>query len=266
MSQVTTQRHPLVLATFVLILTVVLGAAAYGLNSVTNPQPASGSQSSVCTPAPAGHPHANPVRKYSAAPPQTIDPAKGYVATICTARGHIVLQLHPDVAPQTVNNFVALADRGFYDGLVFHRVCPGGTSCGPPGSPFAIAQAGDPKGDGTGGPGYSLPFEGPKGPYTPGTVGMAFSNAISGSQFFINGADNSSLASQSNVFNVFADVISGMDVVHKLQQGDRMYWVSIEVKSTPASPLPSPGSPPPAPPAASPETSPSAATPSPSPS
>ncbi len=265
MSQNTTQRHPLVLASFVLILTVVLGAAAYGLNVVTNPQPIASTQGSICLPAPAGHPRANPTRDYPKAPPVTIDASKTYVATICTAAGQIAIQMHPEVAPQTVNNFVFLANSGFYDGLVFHRVCPGGTNCS--GTSFQIAQGGDPKGDGTGGPGYSLPDEGGKGPYTPGTVAMARSNAISGSQFFINGSDNSSLASQPSVFNVFGEVTSGLDIVHRLKQGDRIYWIAIELR-TPASP--SPGAPPTASPAASPETSPaaspSAAAPSPSPS
>jgi cyclophilin family peptidyl-prolyl cis-trans isomerase len=258
LSQATAQRNPLLLAGFVLLLTLILGGAAYGLNQVTNPQPASTNTASVCTPAPAGHPKSNPTLTYTQAPPQTIDTSKTYIVTICTARGQIVIQMHPEVAPKTVNNFVFLANAGFYDGLKFHRVLNTGT--------FQLVQGGDPKGDGTGGPGYSLPDEGGKGPYTPGTVAMARSNAVSGSQFFIDVTDNSSLAQQPNVFNVFGEVTSDPAVVKKIQQGDVMYWVSVDVKAGPSPAASAPAASPAASPEASPAASPSAAAPAPSPS
>ena len=81
---------------------------------------------------------------YTAPPPMTIDPKKTYTATITTPRGDIVIRLHPDRAPETVNNFVFLAREGFYDGVTWHRVLPG-----------FMAQGGDPTGTGTGGPGYT---------------------------------------------------------------------------------------------------------------
>ncbi|HEV1997458.1 MAG TPA: peptidylprolyl isomerase [Candidatus Dormibacteraeota bacterium] len=246
MSQNPAQRSPLVLGVFVLVVTAILGAAAYGLNSVTNPQPTSSSRinsaPAVCNPVPSGHPNSNPQRSYTAAPPLTIDPAKQYTATMCTDRGLIVFKLRSSTA-QTTNNFVYLANNGFFDGLNFHRVCPNTAdqSCG--NGSLKIAQGGDPKGDGTGGPGYSLSDEGPKGPYGAGTLAMARAQQISGSQFFIDTADNSSILSpQPNVYNVFGDIASGLDVALSLKKGDKMYWVAIEagVAASPSAGVASP--------------------------
>ena len=92
-----------------------------------------------------------------------------------TSCGTIVIRLEPKQAPVTVNNFVFLADQGFYNGLTFHRVIPG----------FVI-QGGDPKGDGTGGPGYQFKDELPTTPYTLGDLAMANAGPnTNGSQFFI---------------------------------------------------------------------------------
>src|SRR5436853_2609960 len=112
-------------------------------------------------------------KRYSGAE-QAIDPAKRYQATIATDRGDIVMALDPSRAPKTVNNFVFLARDGFYDGLTFHRVIPG-----------FVAQGGDPKGDGTGGPGYSIKDEiGLK--HEEGVIAMANSGPnTAGSQFNI---------------------------------------------------------------------------------
>ena len=246
MSQTPAPRNPLVLAGFVLVVTAILGAAAYGLNSVTNPRPVATTSSipAICNPAPGGHPRTNPPRSFSAPPPLNTDGTKQYVATICTDRGLIVFKLRKST-PQTTNNFVNLVNVGFYDGLNFHRVCPNtaDSSCGD--GSLKIAQGGDPKGDGTGGPGYSLPDEGPKGPYGGGTLAMARAQQVSGSQFFIDTADNSSILSpQANVYNVFGDITAGLDAAQKLQKGDKMYWVSIEIGSAASpgasAPAPSP--------------------------
>lgn len=140
---------------------------------------------------------------YSAPPPMTIDPAKKYTATIETPRGNIVVELLPDIAPQTVNNFVFLARQNFYNGLTWHRVLPG-----------FMAQGGDPQGDGSGGPGYSIPAE-----FTdkilydkPGILAMARSNDpdSAGSQFFITTAPATFLNSQ---YTIFGQVIQGQDIV-----------------------------------------------------
>src|SRR5262249_56038318 len=91
---------------------------------------------------------------FSEPPPLTVDPSKSYVATVDTNQGSFQMTLDPQVAPQTVNSFVYLAQQGFYDGLPFHRVV----------KDFVI-QGGDPKGDGSGGPGYKLPDEPPPNGY-----------------------------------------------------------------------------------------------------
>jgi cyclophilin family peptidyl-prolyl cis-trans isomerase len=116
---------------------------------------------------------------YKSAPPMTIDTSKTYVARFSTTCGDFDVTLDPQVAPKTVNSFVFLARNHFYDGLTFHRVA----------KDFVI-QGGDPKGDGTGGPGYELPTEPPKNGYQKGSVAMANSGPdTTGSQFFITLTD-----------------------------------------------------------------------------
>ena len=142
---------------------------------------------------------------YKAAPPNVIDNSKFYCAGINTNRGLIVLELDPQYAPNTVNNFVYLADAQFYDGMVFHRVVPG----------FVI-QTGDPTGTGTGGPGYKFNDETVKGNYTKGCVAMANSGVnTNGSQFFICTADDTATLQKS--YNLFGRVVQGMDVALKIQ-------------------------------------------------
>ena len=146
-----------------------------------------------------------------------IDESKRYAATIQTNRGDIVIDLHADKAPRTVNNFVALARDGFYDGVKFHRVI----------ADFMI-QGGDPTGSGSGGPGYrfgdefhpELLHDGP------GVLSMANAGPnTNGSQFFItHGATNW----LDNKHSVFGKVRSGQDVVDAIQQGDVMESVRIE--------------------------------------
>jgi cyclophilin family peptidyl-prolyl cis-trans isomerase len=134
-----------------------------------------------------------------------IDNTKFYCAGINTNRGLIVLELDPQYAPNTVNNFVYLADAQFYDGLVFHRVVPG-----------FIVQTGDPQGNGSGGPGYKFNDEPVKGTYTKGCVAMANSGAnTNGSQFFICTSDDTAKLQKS--YNLFGRVVLGMDVVQKIQ-------------------------------------------------
>jgi cyclophilin family peptidyl-prolyl cis-trans isomerase len=145
------------------------------------------------------------VKKYSSAPPMTIDQNKEYTATMKTNYGDIVLQLFPKDAPLTVNNFVFLAREGFYDKVKFHRVVKG----------FMI-QGGDPTGTGAGGPGYSFKDELPTTlNYTKGTIAMANAGPnTNGSQFFIMLADYSNRLPKS--YSIFGKVISGQDVVDKI--------------------------------------------------
>ncbi|TME55480.1 MAG: peptidylprolyl isomerase [Chloroflexi bacterium] len=150
-------------------------------------------------------------------PPTVIDPSKKYTATVHTSRGDFTISfVDPKVAPQTVNNFVYLSQNHYYDGLTFHRVVPG-----------FVVQGGDPLGNGTGGPAYKLPNETNSSRWPRGTVGMASSAAgVSGSQFFITTGDAPSLAT-SGVYNHFGQVSSGMDVIDKVQVGDRMTSIDI---------------------------------------
>ncbi|HEY5576182.1 MAG TPA: peptidylprolyl isomerase [Clostridiaceae bacterium] len=127
----------------------------------------------------------------------------------------INVELYPEAAPNTVNNFIYLANSGFYDGLTFHRIIPG----------FMI-QGGDPKGDGTGVPGYSIAGEfkdnGFKNnlKHTRGVISMARSQSYdsAGSQFFIMVADAASLDGK---YAAFGKVTQGMEVVDKIVGAQR---------------------------------------------
>jgi peptidylprolyl isomerase/peptidyl-prolyl cis-trans isomerase B (cyclophilin B) len=129
--------------------------------------------------------------------------------------GEIRIEFYPDDAPKTVENFVALAKKGFYDGLRFHRVVPG-----------FVAQGGDPKGDGTGGPGYKIKAEFNKQKHLRGSVAMARSADpdSAGSQFYITFGPQPSLDGQ---YTVFGRVVSGMEHVDKIKVGDKMKSVKI---------------------------------------
>lgn len=155
------------------------------------------------------------VHEYSAPPEMTINPSKLYQATITTAGGDIVLCLQPELAPNTVNNFVTLTRNKFYDGLTFHRVVPN----------FVI-QGGDPTGSGSGGPGYEFPDEPVRSQYVEGAVAMANSGPdTNGSQFFIDIADNTTKL--QDLYNLFGKVESGMGVAKKVKQGDVMTTVVV---------------------------------------
>ena len=141
---------------------------------------------------------------YKQAPAMSINTKKVYCAGINTNRGLIVLELDPSIAPNTVNNFVFLAQHHFYDGIVFHRVVPG----------FVI-QAGEPSATDTG-PGYKFKDEPVKGNYTKGCVAMANSGPnTNGSQFFICTGNDTSQLTKS--YNLFGHVVQGMDVATKIQ-------------------------------------------------
>jgi cyclophilin family peptidyl-prolyl cis-trans isomerase len=150
-------------------------------------------------------------------PDMTIDLAKKYTATVHTTRGDFVIAfVDPKIAPQTVNNFVYLAKNHYYDGLTFHRVVAG-----------FVVQGGDPLGNGTGGPAYKLPDENNPSKWPRGTAGMASSSAgVSGSQFFITIGDAPFLET-SGVYNHFGQITSGMEVLDKIQQGDKMTSIDI---------------------------------------
>ena len=130
------------------------------------------------------------------------------VAVIEMAKGgEIRIELYPDSAPKTVESFITLARKGFYNGLTFHRIVPG-----------FVAQGGDPKGDGTGGPGYTLKAEFNKRKHVRGTVAMARSQHpdSAGSQFYITVAAPTFLDGQRPPYVIFGQVIEGVDVVLKI--------------------------------------------------
>jgi cyclophilin family peptidyl-prolyl cis-trans isomerase len=152
----------------------------------------------------------------TAPPKHEIDDTKGYRATIDTDRGRIVMELDPRLAPTTVNNFVALARQGYYDGLTFHRVVP-----------EFVVQGGCPEGTGRGGPGYRFADEPVRGEYTLGAVAMANAGPDSnGSQFFICIDDCRSKLAKS--YNLFGYLTEGVDVAQAVQVGDVMRAVTIE--------------------------------------
>ena len=142
------------------------------------------------------------LKQYDTAPEMTIDTTKQYTATVKMAKGdEFVIQLFPDKAPVTVNNFVFLARDGYFDGVTFHRVLEG-----------FMAQTGDPTGTGYGGPGYQFENEVSDLLFDrEGVVAMANAGLnTNGSQFFITFAP---VPLESNEYTIFGQVISGMDVV-----------------------------------------------------
>jgi cyclophilin family peptidyl-prolyl cis-trans isomerase len=169
-------------------------------------------------------------KQYDAAPAMTIDVDASYRATILLESGaEIVIELLPQSAPETVNNFIFLAQEGWYDGVTFHRVIPG-----------FMAQTGDPTGLGIGDPGYAIndEFDPELSHNGPGIVSMANSGPnTGGSQFFITYAPATHL---DGLHAIFGRVIDGMDVVEGITprdpqdpnapDGDRIMTITIETE------------------------------------
>jgi cyclophilin family peptidyl-prolyl cis-trans isomerase len=149
------------------------------------------------------------MKQWNKAPEFALDLKKKYSATLTTDKGDIVLDLHADKAPITVNNFIFLAREGYYDGTIFHRVIPG-----------FMAQGGDPTGTGRGGPGYrfSDEFHPSLKHDKPGVLSMANAGpGTNGSQFFITYGPTPHL---NNKHSVFGQVVSGMDVLETIPERD----------------------------------------------
>ena len=154
---------------------------------------------------------------YSASPPMTIDTSKQYTATIETENGDLVLELFASDVSVTVNNFVFLAREGFYNGTTFHRVIPD-----------FMAQGGDPTGTGTGTPGYSFADEFTEHTHVTGALSMANSGLdTNGCQFFITYGPQHHLDGKHSVFG---QLIEGMDVIEKIESGDTIIRITIEVR------------------------------------
>ena len=149
----------------------------------------------------------------------------GYCAYIATSRGILSVRLRPEYAPNAVNDFVFLAEHGFYDGLAFYQVCPAAT-----GSPCPVkataAVAGDPTATGTGGPGYTVKSDPVIGQYLFGAVAMYGGDPRTiGSQFFVSKGDSNGMARK---YDIFGQVTDGIPALAVLQKGDRILWVAIE--------------------------------------
>jgi peptidyl-prolyl cis-trans isomerase B (cyclophilin B) len=154
-------------------------------------------------------------KQYDSPPVLTVERDRTYGVKIETDRGAIDLELFPEHAPVTVNNFLFLVREGFYDGVTFHRVIPD----------FMI-QGGDPTGTGRGGPGYRFPDELAGNPlrHERGVISMANAGPdTNGSQFFITHLPQPHLDGKHTVFG---RVTGGMEVVDAIRQGDVIRSVS----------------------------------------
>lgn len=142
------------------------------------------------------------------------DRIENKIVTISTEKGDVTFELFADTAPKAVSNFVYLAEQGYYDGLIFHRLVPG-----------FVVQGGDPTGSGYGGPGYQFEDEvDDEYTYERGIVAMANSGPdTNGSQFFIMLADNP----LPKAYSIFGRVLEGMEVVDELVEQDVMTKVAV---------------------------------------
>ena len=198
----------LAIAALILVFRPTLPNRINVINSVTPTAPAGG--------LPTNAPESQP-------PKMQIDTKKQYTAILKTEMGEIAVSLNAKQTPITVNNFITLSRDNFYNNTIFHRVIDG----------FMI-QGGDPKGDGTGGPGYRFADEPIVGDYSRGTVAMANAGPnTNGSQFFIMHESNKTLPKN---YVIFGKVIKGIDVVDKTATGEVKTGPSGE-KSTPVKPV-----------------------------
>lgn len=155
-------------------------------------------------------------KQWNTPPTMQIDPKKKYSVSMNTNKGIIEIELYPEHAPKTVNNFVFLAKEGYYDGILFHRVI----------NDFMI-QGGDPTGTGRGGPGYKFEdeFKGNPLKHERCVISMANSGPnTNGSQFFITHSPQPHL---NGKHTVFGKVKNGQDVVDLIEQGDKMEQVTV---------------------------------------
>jgi peptidyl-prolyl cis-trans isomerase B (cyclophilin B) len=150
-------------------------------------------------------------------PALTIDEDRVYLVKLETTKGEVQLELYPEHAPKTVNNFVFLVKEAFYDGISFHRVIDN-----------FMVQGGDPTGSGMGGPGYKFEDELPGNPLKHGSKVISMANSgpnTNGSQFFITHLPQPHLDGKHTVFG---KVIQGEDVVDSIQQGDLINKASVD--------------------------------------
>jgi len=210
-------HSPLLTALAILALALTAGC----------PQPASEAEAPAPPPVPDPEPATpeEPAEQPTAEEGATVNAETETVVEIATEKGEIICRLFDEKAPITAGNFLLLVDEGFYDGLTFHRRDEG----------FVI-QGGDPQGDGFGGPGFSIPLETSEGlKHDRGILSMARAEDpdSAGSQFFICLGERERVAFLDELgYGVFGEVIEGMDVVDKIQIGDKMTEVTVESESS----------------------------------
>lgn len=182
------------------------------------PKPKTGMGISTSTPSADSTAQAVPTtvaKHYTAAPPMTIDPGKTYTATIKTDAGDVTVQLLSKDAPEAVNNFVFLAQDGFYNGTTFYGAIADSSG------KIQIVRGGDPTNTGSGGPGYTLPFETSPQEFTGAVLAVAKPSAAgepnNGSQFFFTLNDQPTF---NGKFTVFGKILSGSDVLAGLTPRD----------------------------------------------
>jgi cyclophilin family peptidyl-prolyl cis-trans isomerase len=206
-------RPAVAVAISLLVIAAVVGAGI-GIDWVFGPHPTS--TFAKCRTASLLAP-----RLYSAPPPNCVDLNANYTGTLKTTKGDIVFTLLTRQTPRTVNNFIVLAENGFFDGQPFWKTLDW------------VIQTGDPQGNGHGGPGYALPPEPPatNDQWPTGSMGMARfpDGTISGSQFFILKSTWPG-GNPVDVYNHFATVTLGQDIVGQLDTTDRI--LSIDIKRT----------------------------------
>ena len=198
-----------------LLVTGALILAVIGVGALVNKalEPAVPSALANCKTSTQIGPHT-----YLGPQPMCITASQKLQATVSTTQGDFVIDLAPEVAPVTVNNFVVLALHGYYNGLNFWK------------SEDWVVQGGDPRGDGRGGPGYNLPDETTATPWGLAAVGMArpIDGPINGSQFFVQKAAWPG-SGPTATYNRFGTVISGMDKVQLLTATDTIKWITVRV-------------------------------------
>jgi len=156
-------------------------------------------------------------KQYGSPPEMQIKTDKTIKVKMETTKGDIDLELYPQHAPKTANNFIFLTGEGFYDGVVFHRVI----------NNFMV-QGGDPTGTGRGGPGYNFDCEVKDNPlkHEQGVISMANAGPnTNGSQFFITHSPQPHL---NGNHTVFGKVVKGQDIVDSIQQGDKIVHLTVD--------------------------------------
>jgi len=195
-----------------LIIGFSLLIAVIFLFFITSPKPVDNTQKKTM----------EPTNKPEPTKALSIDKKKSYFAVLHTEKGDVTIKLFADKTPITVNNFVVLSKKGFYNNTIFHRAIKG----------FMI-QGGDPKGDGTGGPGYQFDDEPFTGEYVRGTIAMANAGPnTNGSQFFIMHEDYS----LPKNYVIFGIVTQGMEVVDTITESPVTTSATGE-QSTPVTPI-----------------------------